>query len=82
MHKNFLMYTLTVLLPRIMKIHSTSQYSYLNQVAYSRSKKLHSLSKYLLRAYYIKGVILDLGGKYMRLAIAILGHDFFDNLNI
>lgn len=82
MHTNFLMYTLTALLPRIMKIHSTSQYSYLNLVAYSRIKKLHSLSKYLLRAYYIKGVILDLGGKYMLLAISILGHDFFDNLNI
>lgn len=44
-------------------------------------KKIHSFYKYLLRAYFIKGIILDLGGKYMFLLISILDHDIFDNLS-
>lgn len=47
-HINFLMCTLADLVPRIMKVHCTKEYLFLNQDTQSRLKRLHSLYKYLL----------------------------------
>lgn len=40
---------------------------------YSRLKKLDSVYQYLLRAYYMEGVMLGAGRRYMAILTSILG---------